>query len=310
MPSFEIVELDEKGKPRPFPAGVFPDGATAASVLSSLKLRFPDKKLQPRPLIEQTNDWRAREQRRFDEGVYTPIGWDLSPIKDHFAYRALKVPSNIAFTYNVTEGTADKQRSFHVNTYLLSFYPHLSVQERRKYVWDFTGVDPGDILHITQDAEEIKTVYMNGPESCMTHDLSDYDSYPFHPAEVYAGPDLAIAYLKEENRYTARCVVWPEKKIWGRMYGDDYKLGEALKEAGYREYDNNHDFNGARITLIKTDDDDIVCPYMDMTPMGHIHDGVFTVGSYNFVKDLRDKVGGQIYTCQDTAGVCYNYDYD
>ena len=272
MPSFEIVELDAQGKPRPFPAGVFPDGATAATVLASLKARFPDKKLQPRPLKDETNDWKVREQHRLDEGVYQPLGWNLKPVRDHYAYRAIKEPNNVAFTYSDHEGRVDKQRSVHVNTYLLTYYPDLSTDERRKLVWEFCGINPTEGFSITQDANTIRFVYENGPRSCMSGKASDYYCSPRHPAEAYAGPDLAVAYIKENDRVVARTVVYPEKKIYCMsIYGDHAKLQTALDLNGYLPSESSSDWVGARLTTeyfntIDEDDDPIdgyMCPYLD-----------------------------------------------
>lgn len=300
MPSFEIVELVD-GKPRPFPCGVFPDGTTAASIIQSLSAQYPDKKFQPRPLKDETRDWKAREQRRFDEQVYVPLGIDLPPIKDHFAHKALKTPANVAFTPDASHGKVDKQVSIHINTYLQRFYPKLTVEQRRKAVWDYCGEELGNNVLFAKTADEIEWVYLHGPRSCMAYDV-DYYGTTVHPVRAYAGPDLAIAYLKDGERVTARAVCWPDKKIFGGPYGDRDKLSESLKELGYKNYSSSSDFDGARLTYIHqenyyhSDHDEYyegpLCPYLDIAGCVRIEGDYLVIDNY----------GGN-FDCQRTCGV-------
>ncbi len=116
-------------------------------------------------------------------------------------------------------------------------------------------------LKVTQDADEVQSVYENGPNSCMSKDADNYAG-DCHPARVYAGPDLGIAYLGSTDDATARCVVWPEKKVYGRVYGDYHRMGMALEAAGYRE-GGPEDFRGARLRRIYNGDYYTV-PYSDV----------------------------------------------
>lgn len=275
MASFEIVEFVD-GKPRAFPAGVFPDGASAASIIKSLSAKYPGKKFQPRPLTDPTRNWKVREQTRFDEGLYEPLGLkSFTPIADHFAHKALKTPSNVAYTPDSNHGQVDKQLSVHIRKYLAQFYPGLSIEERRRLIWEYCGEDVSDGLTITQDADEIENVYTNGPHSCMAYGRGNYDG-AFHPARCYAGPDLAIAYLKDNDRVVARTVVWPAKKIFSRtIYGDSVKLRAGLIEMGYTQAEYGSAWYGARLTT-EPSGDDYTCPYLDIA--GYVeYDGKYLV---------------------------------
>jgi hypothetical protein len=66
---------------------------------------------------------------------------------------------------------------------------------------------------------------------------SDFKLGGIHPAEMYAAGDLALAHFWDEKtkKATARAVVWPEKKIYGSMYGDTPRLTKALKDLGYTQ---------------------------------------------------------------------------
>lgn len=114
-------------------------------------------------------------------------------------------------------------------------------------------------LHVTQDADVIEEVYANGPRSCMSHSAHSFDS-SCHPARVYAGPDLAVAYIGEPDDADGRAVVWPEKKIFARLYGDVDRIRASLVAAGYRASSN---FNGARVQRIE-DGGGFVMPYLDV----------------------------------------------
>lgn len=304
MASFEIVELDAAGKPRPFPAGVFPDGQSASSVLASLSARYPGKKFQPRPIKDVTSDWKAREQSRFESGVYLPLGWDLEPIKNHFAYKAIKTPKNVAFTPDDKHGQLDRQTSIHVNAYLNRFYPQLTIEQRRKYVWDYCGEKITDGLNITQDPDKIEWVYNNGPSSCMSGSSFASDE---HPSRVYGGPDLGLAYLmdKTDSYPIARTVVWPDKKLFTRCYGDSHKLEEALYSEGYSRSENSTDWLGARLSTHwceGTDDEGdfysgYMCPYVDFAAYAKWDGTHLVICTYNDSGRLE---------IQNTGGVAYD----
>lgn len=300
MPSFEIVELDKAGKPRPFPVGVFPDGTTAASIIKSLSAQYPEKKFQPRPLKDETNDWKAREQRRFDEQVYQPLGLDLTPIKDHFAHKALKTPANVAFTPDAAHGKVDKQVSIHIRTYINRFYPNLSIEEKRKAVWDYCGEKFGDEMELAVTQEEIRHVYENGPSSCMSDEASNWSGLNgHHPAEVYASEDFAVAYIRNDaGRITARAVVAKQLKIFGRIYGDIDKLRIAMEQNGYKEADSYTNWIGLKLLKIESDEG-YVCPYLDFASYVQV-EGDYLVVSRNGM--CADNTGGECFTG--------DYDYD
>ena len=56
-----------------------------------------------------------------------------------------------------------------------------------------------------------------------------------HPVSVYGGSDLGVAYLGDiQTTITARCVVWPDKLTYFRVYGDP-TLKAILHRAGYKQ---------------------------------------------------------------------------
>lgn len=263
MASFEIVEVLVGGKTRPVDVGIFPDGNTASSIIASLKLQHPTKTFQPRPIKDETKDWKAREQNRFDEGVYEPLGVELEEIKNHFAHRSIKEKANVAYTPDENSGRIDKQTSIHINTYINRFFPKMAIAERRKIVWEYCGEKLEDNLKFAITAEEMVEVYTTGPSSCMSETADEWNGLDdHHPVEAYAGGDLQIAYLKDGGCITARAVVWPEKQLMSHGYGDTQKLHQALTEQGYKAA-SREQWKGAKLSLIYVRYG-ILCPYLDI----------------------------------------------
>ncbi|KQS84286.1 hypothetical protein [Rhizobium sp. Leaf383] len=144
---------------------------------------------------------------------------------------------------------------------------------------------------LTQDADEIERIYRHGPNSCMTFTNGGYRG-SCHPARVYAGPDLGVAYLGETTKATARAVVWPAKKLFGRIYGDESRLQAALIAGGY-QHASTDDFDGARLQRIRHGYGDYVLPYLDVT-CGADDDGQYIV------------LGSGHLNCESTSGTTDN----
>jgi len=146
-------------------------------------------------------------------------------------------------------------------------------------------------LSVTQDADEIERVYKgkhNG--SCMHFAHDSYDGNQ-HPARAYAGPDLATAYIGALDCADARCLVWPEKKLYyPKFYGDYRRMEDALQDAGYTR-GREEDFIGARIQRLPYNKTFVV-PYLDVG--GCVEDnGEYLVISYDGIN------------CRETEGLAH-----
>ncbi len=147
---------------------------------------------------------------------------------------------------------------------------------------------------ITQDADDIEKAYTgryNG--SCMCFSSGSYAG-PVHPARVYAGPDLGIAYIGDlEEGVDGRVLVWPDKKLYyPKFYGDTERLEASLRAKGFSR-GTSSDFVGARIQRIPFGDtgEDFVAPYVD--PVDHAKDD----GSFLILDSY-----GEVYL-RNTSGV-------
>lgn len=243
----------------------FTDGRTAADYAKRLTLERGHK-VQVRPIARDAGGdaWRDRERARLTDGTYLPmpVTWDLPQIPDHFLHLAEDDPCQVAFTESPQKGVLDRQTRMTPGRYLERFHTHLPDLERKRYI---AMVDKPEEVFFATKKREIEWVYRNGPNSCMSHDLCGYSSH-LHPVKAYAEGDFAVAYLKSGTRVSARCLVWPEKKIYGRFYGDAERLRVALETDGYKSggYESGGLFAGARLRkLWDKEEERLILPYFD-----------------------------------------------
>jgi hypothetical protein len=277
--SYYLVRLEpdpsEPGKCFDVPIpdhGPFEKGSDAAKVAKSLT-ELLGYKVQPRRM-SQAADWRERQAKRLADGVITPLPkkWDLEPVKDHFAHlEPEKHPGMICFTENDELGVLDRVTVLSPGRYISRFYEtegKMDDDRRRKLI---TQIDPSGELLYAWTPEEISRVYKEGPSSCM--DGAHSFSTPVWPPAVYGAGDLALAYtVNNKGRIQSRCLVWPEKKLYGRIYGDVQRMQQQLEDEGYETErcdvqtadGNGAHFIGAKILKVPMKDPFYaVMPYFD-----------------------------------------------
>jgi len=243
---FQIV-INNKGEITRCPQyGTFEDGKTAASYARILTV-IHGQKYQVRP-VELEEDWREWAAKIAAECA--PLNWNLPAIPDHFAHRDPEYKDYIRFIETEADGKIGRWMRWRPETYLGQFYREMSHYERSKVIHQFHNPNGPAEVKFAWTAAEMKRVYYNGPESCMSKPASAYASGD-HPVTVYAAGDLAIAYIEDEDgEITHRALVWPAKKIYGRIYGwPEEDLAIALDALGYRW--SNMGFNGARLLRIE-----------------------------------------------------------
>jgi hypothetical protein len=236
---------------------------------------------------EQAIAWREREKQRFIDGTYTTLprrwlnstwfqkegrftydsvlGFYVRPLRfpDHFAHISIEKVAMIAFTENDKKGVADRQTRMAPGRYLNRFFSDVLTKEDIQRLATAMGSDYNDDaeLKFAVTADEIEEVYVDGPHSCMQYP-GTYFAARIHPCRVYAGYDLQLAYLTRNERITARALVWPENKVYGRVYGDHIRLEAKLKAAGYGEGGDGGLLSGARIARIMYKNNYVI-PYLD-----------------------------------------------
>ncbi len=232
---------------------------TAASANAAIADRSTHK-VSFRASTDETMIWRAREMSRYSNGEYTEVPWcdkygdHLQP--DHFAHLSVKTPGLIAFTKSIEHGVQDRQTSMRPGRYLQEFY---AGQFDIETVAEYIGACAAEhmTLQIARSVDDVVSVYSNaGITSCM--DGNHFRTPSRHPCRVYGDSDLGVAYYGPIDDIRARAVVWPDKHIYSRLYGNGDVLESLLKSAGYRK----GDFEGARIRCIESNGRYVI-PYID-----------------------------------------------
>jgi hypothetical protein len=262
-PTFRDVPLPDYG---PYDTGV--EAGRVAKDLTTHRVN----RVQPRR-IAQVGDWRAIAAEVAGKLEPLPDGWDLAPIPDHFAHRSKSRKDLIAYIANEVHGAIGRVTELRPGRYIQQFYPDVPDERRRALA---ALLDPmGHGFKIADDEDTIEWVYENGPDSCMTtayqhrHKNGDFHSN-IHPVRVYAAGDLAVAYRVNEDgdAVTERALIWPEKRIFSRIYGDaSGRLLNALEDEGYVK-GFGKDWDGARLKRVPQynyDEEEwaFVCPYFD-----------------------------------------------
>jgi hypothetical protein len=245
--------------------------------------------------------WMKREAERFEYGHYITVPWHYEPWADdcrikRFVHMSLKQPGMISFTENANKGALDRQApATRAGRYLQRFYADvLTPTEIEQWSAKADLAGGHRAVKVTLDESEIILVYENGPNSCMSGNFV-FDGH-IHPSAVYAGPDLGVAYMGEMDNATSRAVVWVEKKLYFRVYGNETRMKQLLEDAGYRQ--GTHDeFVGARLRAIKDENGGgYIMPYVDMVGAAVLEEGHFVLSGVDGV-DLH-------ITCGTTEAVC------
>lgn len=282
MTNFYLVKITPD-KEDPLPNfGPYPTGPTAA-YWAKQAAKKTGEKVMPRR-VSQAPDWRLRQKTRLENGELKPLPeqWDLTPIDGHFAHLAAANEFMIGYFANPAYAVMDKASEIKPGAYLKKFYPAMSENDRKRYA---AIVDNSGDVFIGRTEDEMEFAYEKCPHtSCMTTAYQqsrgrEFKS-PIHPIRVYAAGDLAIAYTKSKTGSVAeRCLCWPDRKIYSRIYGDGSgRLGKLLMARGMTS-GTIDEFNGARLKRILVGGSFVV-PYIDAndgeTPMVR-DDGEFLV---------------------------------
>jgi hypothetical protein len=245
-----------------------------------------------------SDEWKARENARFDNGTYRYVPWCFEAWNNHnhFCHVSNEDSEKIAYTANTEDGAADKQTRTRPGRYLEQHYGNvLSQDEIRNWCARFTLENNKPKLLWANTADDIEQVYTSGPSSCMSKEPSWYNS-PCHPVKTYGTGDFALAYMRSpDGSVSARAIVAPSRKVYSpRIYGDYERLRPLLLEAGYTCGNDEDDWEGLRLLRIPYRST-FVAPYFDH-PMSCLRDD----GKYLVVDS-----SGEI-ECHETNGLASN----
>lgn len=275
---------------------VFSDGKTANTIAKALQMQVREgfdtystdylngvtvhhkDKWQVRNAVTDTG-WREREASLFASGKYELPTWAADPdwIKlldknkeyaDHFVHRSAKDPDQVAYTPDEKAGQGDKQVRTTPARYFEKHLSSVKPELIKKWLSLHRKAMTGDIVHMATTQEEVRRVYERGPDSCMKGAPNRFFSHKGaqHPAEAYIGGDLALAYVEHKgtNQITARALVWPKMKRYGRVYGSESNvLNDFFAAEGW----SSERMDGAKLARIQIPDSYgtnlFLMPYMD-----------------------------------------------
>ena len=217
-------------------------------------------------LTQATKDYI---EAQYESGAWTPVPdylgtFYIIPPDDSVPFavhKSISSPGMIAFYESVAKAEAQRETITKVGRFLTRFRPELSQDEIRKLAERYQAEQAQGVLTFATTEEEIEEVYVSGPHSCMAGPLTRYNfKSSIHPTRVYAAGDLAVAHIGTDSRV----LCWPEKKIYGRIYGNTESqrniLENTLNDMGYSY--GPYKFYGAKLLLIE-DQDSHVMPYLD-----------------------------------------------
>lgn len=215
----------------------------------------------------------------------------------HYPRPSKKDPSKIVFTPSEEWGQADRQLRMRPGKYLARYFSDVLTPEQiRTYVAKWDAAFAPRVLQFARTADEIEHVYVNGPRSCMAYDASDFSSH-CHPARVYADGDLQLAYITgaDGDDIVGRALVWPDKMVHGRVYGDIERMEHALESAGYTP----GSLVGARIGKIEDPGGGYVMPYLDHG--GYVEDdwNYFVISDHGIPADNTNGLAGAGPVCDN-----------
>lgn len=225
-------------------------------------------KWQPR-LAAREKNWREREAARFENKDYEAVPWasdpdwirltaGREPFDTHMLHVSTADPEKtIAYTPDNEYGETDRQLRTTPARYLEKFASSLGKATIARYVAQYQQATLQLVFEITQDEAKILDAYNRGPDSCMKGGASRFfgaqatknpDLWPHPMAALADGPDLALAIMSRRGAITGRALCWPEKKLYGRIYGGDRNLLlENFQTLGFKE----GPFLGARVKNLK-----------------------------------------------------------
>ena len=264
--------------------------------------------------------WRTREWFRIKhyfipaEQWYTPLPDTVKKAivengfvvdLDHFLHLSDNPDEQfIAFTPSAAYGRSDRQVRMALGKYLKKYNKDRADHEIAAIVDVMRKALTARTLKWATTREEIAAVYKNGPSSCMDGNHT-FATEGIHPSEVYASPDLKLAYMTDGERCTARCLCHARDGWYLRNYGDAL-LVSLLSKAGYTTQRKH--LKGARLLRLecgtgKPGDTKFVMPYLDwrdsdIQGLKPTEDGKY----FEVVSSDSDE---SVFTAYDTSGAFF-----
>lgn len=261
------------------------------------------------PTAAPSGEWRKREAGKLASGKYKSVPWAKEPWfvdlpegdarRDHFAHISERDPWMLAYTPTPADGERARILPIKPGRYLQKFFGDvLTADHIRTYASQVRG--SGLTIMYARDEAKIREVYQTSNVSaCMSYGAGHYRAAHFngglHPTAAYAESDLSLAYaLDPEKRIIARALVWQERKLYSRAYGDHEAMNKALQAEGYTY--GLLDGAALRAIPLKEHPNYYTSPYIDHIKWARHTDGKLT---------LQVAATGATHSVQHGDGIAY-----
>lgn len=261
-------------------------------------LRHADPSAPPVPAWKREARIAAYSRTKEERVPWQDAPWHKGEAAElHFAHLVMVDGTPmVAFYQSERHAEAGRLTKMRPGRYLQRYFGQdLKNEEIEQQTAEVTVQAGAMTVQWTQDADEIETIYVNGPSSCMSHDADEYRGH-CHPTRVYAGPDLAVAWLGDMDDATARAIVWPDRKIYDAVYGDVSRMTRLLEAQGF----TCGSFAGARIRRIRDEyGNGLIMPYLDIASYAYDEGDYVRLGSGT----------GSYVECNSTSGTTEDNSY-
>lgn len=251
--------------------------------------------------LDDSSLWKYRERLR-SLFIYKEINFEGEPF--HFVHLNPEDPTVIAYTPDDSKGKRDIKTLIKPGKYLAN-HTDLDNEKIKEIITDYKHRFLPPELEFSKDANDAVRIYEEGPNSCMCR--KGWDHKKEHPALVYAGPDVGVAYIRRNNKIVARTVIRTDRKPpeYIRVYGDEGLMKKALQANGIKLAQDG--LKGCRLPVVwrgKNPGVRLVMPYLDgKAPFIKFPKDAKDENFVNeeFVKAVNETVSGRL-KCHSTDG--------
>jgi hypothetical protein len=243
-----------------------------------------EKNTKPEPVTDEDKlRWKRSELRKFEMREYNYPPWFNTNIGEDLLYKHLaridpSRPGYVTFYETLEKGVRNIVTHMRPGRYLNRYANEYLSEDEIERFSNQCREDLFEIHYVHTDIEDAFVCTHKAARSCMSHPMSDeYFSSDIHPTSLYDSTELSVALLVEKSTgsHKGRAVIWQDKKLYNRAYGNAGMLEGMLHNAGY----TRGQFIGIEFPIIfhgDKYDGRLVLPFVDREERG---------GCYARIKD-------------------------
>ena len=244
---------------------------------------------KPEPVTsEDIRRWWRDELRRFERREYNYPPWNNTSIGNDLLHKHLaridpSRPGYVTFYATHEKGVRNIVTRMRPGRYLKRYANEYLSEEDIERFSNQCREDLFEIHYVHTNIEDAFVCTHKAARSCMSHPMSDdYFCTDIHPTSLYDYTELSVALLVEKStgRHKGRAVIWQDKKLYNRAYGNAGMLEGMLHNEGY----TRGQFIGIEFPIVfhgNRRDCRLVLPFVDREVRG---------GCYARIKDKKTVV--------------------